>query len=70
MLSEQESVIEQPWHNLYRMHGYLEAALGVIGEERPGLLRNADRLLAASHGRVVHVLNDTRRPEPLPGYCK
>jgi len=69
-MTQQEQVIEELWHNLYRMHGYLEAQIGVVGGGRPGLLKNAGLLLAASHGRVIGILKDIRRLEPLPACCK
>lgn len=68
--TESERVIEELWHNLFRMHSYIEVEMGAIGDERPGVLKNADKLLAASHARVVSVLPDTRRLEDLPDCCK
>lgn len=69
-LNEYERVIEELWHNLFRMHGYIEAQNATIGEDRPGILKNADRLLATSYGRVTSVLGDLRRLEPLPKCCE
>jgi hypothetical protein len=50
--------IEELWHNIYRMHGYLEVELGKLNGERPGVLQNADGLLRACYARVASVLND------------
>lgn len=58
--------IEELWHNLFRMHSYVEAALNVQGDERPPLLQRADLLLKTCHARVEAILVDTRRLEPLP----
>lgn len=52
------SQIEELWHNLYRMHSYVEAELSKLNGERPGVLRNADSLLQASYARVSSLLND------------
>ena len=59
-LHRAETTIEELWHNLFRMHGYLEVALGVNGDYRQGLLQNADKLLSTSYGRVIDVLTDTQ----------
>lgn len=52
--------IEELWHNMHRMHGYIEVEMGVVGDERPGVLRNADALLRSSFARVESLLTDTR----------
>jgi hypothetical protein len=52
--------IEELWHNIYRMHGYIEVEKGVVGDERPGVLKNADALLKSSFARVESLLTDTR----------
>jgi hypothetical protein len=64
------SQIEELWHNIYRMHGYLEVELAGLGSERPGVLQNADSLLRASYARVSSVLNDDHLrhlEKPPPG---
>ncbi len=50
--------MEELWHNLYRMHSYVEAAFNVQDGERPPLLQRADLLLKASYARVKHVMPD------------
>lgn len=64
-MSEIENQMEELWHNLFRMHSYVEAALNPQGEERPPLLQRADTLLTASFARVKTVLpeNAIRRLE-------
>lgn len=67
-LTETERQIEEIWHNMYRMHGYVEAAFNIQGEERPQILKHADVLLQATYQRVISVLSDTRRLErPFKG---
>lgn len=61
--------VEELWNNIHRMHGYIEVEMGVIGDERPGVLRNADMLLKASFARVESLLTDTTYlPKPLGEY--
>jgi len=48
------------------MHGYIESEMGVMGDERPGVLGNADKLLQASFARVESVLTDTKYLEKPP----
>ncbi len=58
------------WHNLYRLHGYVEAAYNPqMGEERPVLLQRADMVLRASRARLESLLTDDklRLCEPIGG---
>ena len=58
-MNRYEQQIEELWHNLFRMHGYVEAALNYQGGEVPQLLQRANVLLKASRARVDSVLSNT-----------
>ena len=58
-----EQQVEELWHNLFRMHSYVEAAFNIQGDERPPLLKRADLLLNTSFARIKEILPDIRRLE-------
>lgn len=60
--------LQELYHNLFRMHSYVEAAFNVQeGQERPELLKRADLLLTTSQARVKLVLPEDHwgRLEPV-----
>jgi uncharacterized protein YqgQ len=53
--------IQELWHNLFRIHSYLEIELlKNLDGERPVILQRADMLLKASYARAESVLADSR----------
>lgn len=56
-LNAEEYQAMELWHNMFRMHGYVEAALNDrLGGDRPALLRRADALLKMSFERMKTLL--------------
>lgn len=50
------------YHNIFRMHGYVEQlAMHGLDGERPTMLKTADLLLQTSYARVVDAIPDHRR---------
>lgn len=60
-MTSAESQLMDLYHNIWRMHSYLEQALPEQKGERPRMLQNADRLLQTSYARVVDAIPDHRR---------
>lgn len=61
--------LEELWHNLFRMHGYVEAALG-NPTKRDGLLARADEVLKMSYARLLEAGADKRYMEKLPPHME
>lgn len=61
MLNNAEAQLMDLYHNIFRMHSYLEQMIPDPKGERPGLLANADKLLQTSYARVVDAVPDHRR---------
>lgn len=44
------------WHDIYRMHSYVESVLHYQGGPLPGILQRADQVLKGSRARVDALL--------------
>ena len=59
--AELAATVQELWHNLFRMHGYVEVALLACPD--PGLKDRADAVLKASYDRVKAALPGIRHLE-------
>ena len=73
-LTPSQRQLMELWHNIYRMHGYVEMALGgQLDGVRPDMLKQADQVLRASFERVkstlpaewVRYLEHTEKPPEI-----
>jgi len=62
-MTTHEILIEELYHNLFRMHGYVESLKLTIDGQRTGVLKNADSLLLTSYARCVEGLPASFRLE-------